>query len=493
MAQTTQTSVGEVTGGPGSPGSNRSGLLLLLLCMAEFMIVLDFSIVNVALPSIQNDLGFTTSGLQWVVSAYALGFGGFLLLGGRICDLYGRKRLFLIGLIVFSVLSLIAGFADNAATLVVLRGLQGLAAAVVGPAAFSLLTTNFPEGKERNRALGVYGAVLSIGFVAGVIAGGVLTQFVGWRWVFFVNVPIGLVTALFTPSLVKEVRATDGPRPTLDIPGAITITGAALSLVYGITSASTNGLGASSTLIALGAAIVLLIAFIAAEQRSSSPLVPLSLFKLRSLVSANIVNLLLVGAFVGVTYVLTLFLQRVEGYSPLKTGLTFAPLGVLAAMAGMYAGKIAAKIGVNAALLIGVLLQGLGALLCAFLPHTNTLLLIVIGTALVGFGDILAVVMISIGATTGVPDHQQGFAGGLLQTTQQIGAALGAAAFAAIAASVTSSLLPAGTALSAATGPDLVSGFRVALLASAITAGVGALIGAALILPAARRAARANA
>lgn len=457
-----------------------STLVLLLLCMAEFMIVLDFSIVNVALPSIQNDLGFTAGDLQWVISAYAVAFGGFLMLGGRVADYYGRRRLFVVGLVVFSAASLVAGFAQDAPTLIALRGLQGLAAAVVAPAALSLLTTSFAEGPARNRALGVYGAVLSFGFVSGVIAGGVLTDLLDWRWVFFVNVPIGLAAAAAAPGLLRESRgAVVGGQ--LDIPGAVTITGSAVSLVYALSAASSKGWTSAATLGTLLLSAVLLGAFVLIEQRTAHPLIPLGIFRLRALVGANLANVLLIGSFVGVTYVVTLFLQRVQGYSPLETGLSFAVLGVAAIAAGMTAAKISGRIGIPASLTIGMLLQGAGTLAVAVLPDTGTLAWLLVGTALVGFGNVFAVVMISISATAGVPDDQQGFAGGLLGTSQQLGAALGVAIFAAIATARTSSLLPAGIAVEAAGPAELTSGFRLALVVAAAATVLAVAVGVPML------------
>ena len=464
-----------------APAERRhSNLVLLLLCLAEFMIVLDFSIVNVALPSIQTDLGFSTADLQWVISAYAVAFGGFLLLGGRIADYYGRRRLFVVGLVVFALASLVAGFAQDAVTLVALRGVQGLAAAVVAPAALSLLTTSFAEGPERNRALGVYGAVLSFGFVSGVIAGGVLTELLDWRWVFFVNVPIGLVAALLSPGLLSE---SHGGRESgqLDIPGAVTITAAAVGLVFALSAANTQGWTSAATLGTLAGSAVLLVAFVLIEQRTKDPLIPLSIFKLRALVGANLANVMLIGSFVGVTYVLTLFLQRVEGYSPLETGLSFAVLGVTAIVAGMTAAKISAKIGIPLSLTIGMLAQGLGTAAIAVLPEGGALPWVLVGTALVGFGNVFAVVMISISATAGVPDHQQGLAGGLLGAAQQLGAALGVAIFAAIAAARTSALLPAGVAVEAAGPAELVGGFRLALLVAAAVAVLAVAVGVPML------------
>ncbi|WP_433889484.1 MFS transporter [Streptomyces sp. CA-111067] len=463
--------------GAADGGVARPGLVLLLLCVAEFMIVLDFSITNVALPDIQASLGFSTGALQWVVSAYALAFGGFLMLGGRIGDLYGRRKLFIGGLIAFALISLVAGLAQNADQLIALRAAQGLGAALVAPAALSLLTTTFAEGEARNRALGVYGAVLSFGFVAGVIAGGVLTDLISWRWVFFVNVPIGLAAGAIAPALLKESKGDRSSSHGLDVPGAVAITGSVLALVYAVSRGQAAGWASGEILGAFAGCAVLLAAFLVVESRVSAPLIPLSVFRMRSLTAANIVYLLMVGSFVAVTYVLTLYLQLVKGYSPLATGLTFSVLGFAAVGAGMVAAKLAGRFGLSVTAFTGLALQSVGMLVCAFLPHSGDLALILVGTALVGFGNVTGVVMVTISGTAGVPDHQQGLASALLSTAQQLGAAIGVAAFAAIASARTSSLLPHGVALENAGHPALVSGYRLALGVSFAVGVVGSLVG----------------
>lgn len=478
MGESAPTGSPTPTAGPDSGGGTslaRPGLVLLLLCLAEFMIVVDFSITNVALPSIRESLGFSSNDLQWVVSAYALGFGGFLLLGGRISDLYGRRRMFIVGLVAFAVVSLVAGLAQDAIQLIVLRGLQGLTAAFVAPAALSLLTTSFPEGPERNRAIGVYGAVLSFGFVAGVFFGGLLTELLNWRWVFFVNVPIGIVAALCAPLLVQESRDEQVGRK-LDLPGAFTITASLISLVYGLSTAHTNGWSSPTTWGTLLLAVVLFAAFVLIEQRTDQPLVPLQAVMQRVLLGANLVNILIIGAFVGVTFMMTLHLQYVEGYTPLQTGLSFTVLGATAVAAGLLASRTSARFGMIPTLVGGLVLQFGGTLLIAVLPVRGALLYILVGSAIVGFGHVSAVVMVTISATAGVADEEQGLASGLLNTTQQIGAALGAAVFTAIAATQTTGLLPPGVSIDAADGLSLASGYRVALVSAACTAAVAAVV-----------------
>jgi EmrB/QacA subfamily drug resistance transporter len=462
----------------------RPGLVLLLLCVAEFMIVLDFSITNVALPEIQASLGFSTGALQWVVSAYALAFGGFLMLGGRIGDLYGRRKLFIAGLVGFALISFAAGLAQNAEQLIALRAAQGLGAAIVAPAALSLLTTTFAEGEARNKALGVYGAVLSFGFVAGVIAGGVLTDLISWRWVFFVNVPIGLAAGLIAPRLLTESRGVTERSGGLDSLGAFTITGSVLSLVYAVSRGQAAGWTSAEVLGTFAGFVVLLLAFVGVESKVSNPLIPLSIFRMRSLVAANVVYLLMIGSFVAVTYVLTLYLQLVKGYSPLATGMTFSVLGFAAVGAGMLAAKMAGAFGLGKTAFSGLALQSIGMLVCAFLPHSGDLALILIGTALVGFGNVTGVVMVTISGTGGVPDSEQGLASALLSTAQQLGAAIGVAAFAAIASARTSSLLPDGVALEHAGDSALVSGYRLALVVSFALGVIGSFVGLLALRPA---------
>ncbi|WP_367130187.1 MFS transporter [Saccharothrix sp. HUAS TT1] len=472
-------SAAETRSGQPVAGGARSGLVLLLLCAAQFMIVLDFSITNVALPTIQTDLGFSVNDLQWVVSAYALTFGGCLLLGGRVADLHGQRRLFITGLLVFGIASLFAGFAQDAVQLVVLRGVQGLAAAFVAPAALALLTTSFPEGPARNRALGVWGAVLSLGFVCGVIAGGVLTDLLNWRWVFFINVPIGVLTGVAAVLFIAETPKPAN-RTKLDMPGAVTVTVALISLVYGLSVAHTHGWLGATTLTAFALTAVLLVAFVLIENRAPHPLVPMSIFRLRALVVANVTNLALIGAFVGSTYIVTLYLQVIERYTPLRTGLTFSVLGLTAMLAGVTAGRISAKLGSKATMVLGVAAQAVGSLVMAALPSGAAgLTAVLVGTALVGFGNITAVVMIIISATAGVPDDRQGLAGGLFNTSQQLGSALGVALFAALAVGRTAGELPAGASVAEAPAAALLSGYRFSLLLCGLLA-VAAGIFAAL-------------
>ncbi|MDQ6729615.1 MAG: MFS transporter, partial [Actinomycetota bacterium] len=302
-------------------------IALLLLAMTQFVIVIDASIVNVALPSIGTALHFARTDLSWVVNAYTLAFGGFLLLGGRLADLLGRRRMFMVGLVVFTLASLAGGLAQSEGWLIAARAIQGLGAAIVSPAALSIITTTFAEGAERNRALGIWGAVAGAGGAAGVLLGGVLTSGLSWRWVLFVNVPIGLAAAALAPRTLVESRAEDGTN-TFDLPGAVTVTAGLSLLVYAIVDAVSAGWGSSKTLVLIAGAVVLLVAFVAIESRQRQPLMPFSIFRLRTLRGANIVGLLIGMSLFSMFFFVSLYLQNVLHYSPIKTGFSYLPLAV---------------------------------------------------------------------------------------------------------------------------------------------------------------------
>lgn len=448
-------------------------IILILLCAVEFMIALDFSIVNVALPSMKTDLGFTQDTLQWVISAYALTFGGFLIFGGRIADLYGRRKMLIGGLLLLVVSSLVAGLSTTAAMLVILRGAQGLAAAAIAPAALSLLTTTFTEGAGRQRALAAWGSVLGAGFVSGVILGGVLTQFAGWRWVLLVNVPVAAVAAILSPMVLPSSRAEVTGRRRLDIPGAVLITAGVIAIVYALSEGNVVGWVSAQTLGVLAGAVVLIALFLVVEARTAQPLVPLSIFRLRPVSVANATNILVIGAFVGVIYILTLFLQGVHGFTPLETGLCFALAGVAGFTGGMVAGKLPGRIGVRGALVLGALVQAAATMLLFTLPSNNTVLLVVLGTVVLNFADVVAIVMINIGATTGVPADSQGLAGGLLNASQQVGSGLGLAVISSIVAAVIAGHTP-GNATPAAS--SVLYGYRWGLVIAAAFAVLGAVV-----------------
>src|ERR671924_1114402 len=418
----------------------RKWLALALLCTVQFMVVLDVAIVNVALPSIQKDLGFSQEDLQWVISAYALLFGGFLLLGGRAADLLGRRRVFLAGLVVFSVASLLSGLAWSEGALIGSRGLQGLGSAIISPAALSILTTTFAEGGERNKALGAWGAVGAFGAVAGVLLGGVLTDLLSWEWIFYVNVPVGMAAFALTPTLLGESR--DATAKSFDFPGAFLVTGGLVVLVYAITQANDYGWTSLETIGLFAASVALLALFLGWEARATDPLMPFSIFRLRTVVGANVAGLVMGTAMFGMFLMLTLYMQQVLGYSAMKTGVAYLAVAGTAIVWSALAAQLVTRVGVKPVLVVGMsaLTAGLvyftqvsvgGSYLGDLLPG---FLLIAIG---IGF----SYVPISIAALAGVEPAEAGLASGLFNTSQQIGGALGIAALSTIASSQTESAL----------------------------------------------------
>src|SRR6202043_903794 len=345
-------------------------LALLLLAMTQFVIVIDASIVNVALPSIGRALNFSRTDLSWVVNAYTLTFGGFLLLGGRVADLLGRRRMFMLGLVVFSLASFAGGIAQSAGWLIAARAVQGLGAAMVAPAALSILTVTFSEGAERNRALGIWGAVAGAGGAAGVLLGGILTSGLSWRWVLFVNVPIGLIAALLAPRTLVESRAEDGTT-TFDLPGAVTVTAGLSLLVYTVVDTVNDGWGSTATLARLAGAVVLLIAFLAIELRQRHPLMPFSIFRLRTLRGANIVSLLIGMSLFSMFFFISLYLQNVLHYSPIKTGISYLPLAVGIILSAGAAPPPLTTFGSKPPLIAGLLLIAGGLLWFSQVPATG--------------------------------------------------------------------------------------------------------------------------
>ncbi|MGW3044863.1 MFS transporter [Kitasatospora sp. NPDC001159] len=454
--------------GPGHRAAN--GIVLLLLCLSEFMMSLDFSIVNVSLPVIQDNLGFGAGDLVWVVTAYVLAFGGFLIVGGRLADLYGRRRLLVLGLVGFTGASLLAGLADSPGQLIALRAVQGLCAAAVTPAALATLTTTFTGEKERQQAMGAWGAVLGAGFVSGVVGGGVITQYLNWSWVFWINVPIGTVLAVLAARLLGPGR--DGRRPRrMDLPGAVLITCSVVALVFALSESSVTGWTSTRVLGALALAAVGGLAFAAVELRSTEPVLPLGLLKLRRLVVANLANVLMMGSFFGLVYTVTLFLQDVMAFSPLRTGLTFAGAGVAGLAAGAASEPLARKFGATRVLIIGALFQAAATGVLATLPTSGTQPFVSACTVVVNFSGVVAIVMINLAATENVADQDQGAAGGLLSTCEQIGGAIGLAVISTVAASRAHHLAGSGH-------PDtqaLLAGDRWGMATAAALAVAGAL------------------
>jgi len=362
-----------VTRPDGRPRSSDS-VILVVVCLAQFMVVLDVSIVNVALPAIQHDLGFSATGLQWVVTAYALTFGGLLLLGGRLADLFGRRRIFLLGLGLFTAASLLGGFATNQATLIAARSLQGVGAAVLSPATLTILTVTFRDQRARAKAFGVWSAVAAGGGAAGALFGGVLTQYLSWRWILFVNVPIGIALFVVARVTLHESRA-DGPRSRLDVAGAVTVTGALFLLVYAISHTDAVPWSATSTLVVLAVAALLLGAFVLIEARvASHPLVPLRLFRVRSVTGANLVMFCFGVGMFAMWYFLSLYLQQVLGYSPVVTGLTFLPQTAAIAIGATLSGRLAPRLGPRNVLMLGGP-AGVGRALLALLHPGRRLVL----------------------------------------------------------------------------------------------------------------------
>jgi EmrB/QacA subfamily drug resistance transporter len=412
----------------------RPGAALALLVTAQFMVILDVAIVNVALPTIGPALGFSQSALQWVVSAYAIVFGGTLLLGGRLADLLGRRRVFVGGLLLFALSSLLCGIAWSAGALIAFRAIQGLAGAVLAPAALSLLMTSFPEGTERNRALGIYGAASGSGAAVGVLLGGVITSYLGWSWIFFVNVPVGVGAALLAPAILRESRAELGHRH-FDLAGAATVTSGLMLLVYGLTRATDAGWTATGTLAAFAASLALIAAFIGIELRSQWPLLPLRIFRLRALSTANGIMAALGAVTFGEFFLLTLYLQGVLHYSAVQSGLAFSAFAGSVVVASNVAQRVVARIGVRGTLTLGLVLSAASVAYLTRLPIRADYFGDLFPAFLVGGTGLgLSFVPVTISSLQGIGRSDAGVASGLINTSRQIGGAVGLAAVTAIAA-----------------------------------------------------------
>ncbi|TML74949.1 MAG: MFS transporter [Actinobacteria bacterium] len=449
---------------------------LALVCVAFFMTVLDVSIVNVALPSIGRSLHFSETGLQWVITAYAITFGGFLLLGGRAGDILGRKRMFLVGVTLFSIASLVCGLAGSTGVLVAARTVQGLGAAIVSPATLSIITTTFEEGAERNKALGIWGAMGGSGSAAGVLFGGILTKYLGWEWIFFVNVPVGALVLALAPGIVRESRAADVGR-NFDVVGASSVTGGITLLVYAISKAPVDGWSDSTTIILLIAAAALIVFFVAWETRVENPLMPLSIFRIRTLAGANIVGFLLGASIFADFFLLTLYVQNVLHYSPLKTGVTFLATAGTVVLVSALSQWLTTRIGPRPVMAMGMVLNTAGLIWYAQIPvHGSYAHDLLGGYLLFGFGLAFAFIPVSIAALAGVGHREAGLASGLLNTAQQVGGALGVAVASTVAISRATHLLHTGSSQAAA----LTSGYALAFW---VVAGISAAgIVAAVVL-----------
>jgi len=455
--------------------------VLAILVIAQFMVVLDVAIVNVALPSIKTDLHFSQVSLQWVITAYTILFGGVLMLGGRLADLLGRRRLFMIGLGLFTSFSLLDGLAWSEASLITFRAAQGLGAALLSPAALSILTTTFSEGRERNVALGIWGAASGSGGAAGVLLGGALTSGLGWSWIFFINVPVGIAVIAASPFLLRESRAELNHRH-FDLAGAVSITGGLMLLVYALTRAAQHGWGSASSIGLIAASVALIGAFFAIESRSKAPLLPLRMFRLRTLSGSNVSGLLMGAAIFSQFFLLTLYMQEVLHYSALHTGLAYIALTLTVVVFAGLAQALVTRIGVRRVMPAGLALSAVALVLYAGLPvHGSYFANLFPAFLISGLGLALAFVPMSIGALTGVHPKDAGVASGLINTTQQIGGAIGVAVVTTVAATVTANFVHAHAGASAFGAAALTHGFHVAFVVLAVIAAAGAVMAAVLI------------
>lgn len=455
-------------------------LILILLALAQFMVVLDVSIVNVALPSIQHAFNMSATSLQWIVTAYTLTFGGFLLLGGRNADLFGRRRTFLAGIIFFTLASLASGLAQSGGQLIVFRAIQGLAAAYMSPAALSIVLVTYREGHERNVALSVWGAVASGGAAVGVLLGGILTQYLDWRWNFFVNVPVGILVVVTALRILDRHESTADHR-SLDLPGAVLVTGGLMSLVYALVKAPANGWTSQTSLIYFGVAIAALTLFIINESRAKHPLMPLSIFRIRNVSGANLLQIFMTAGMFSIFFFSTLYLQEILGYSPVKTGFSFLVVPFVIAIAATNVPRLVKKIGYRPILMVAPLIVSAGLYWLSYIPVNGTFWGDVApGMMLLGFGMGATFVSVTIAATSGVPHHEAGLASGLLNTAQQVGGSIGLAVLTGVAASSTTRYIenlhlqtaPAQSQLAEAT----VHGFHEAFLIASTFGIVASLI-----------------
>jgi EmrB/QacA subfamily drug resistance transporter len=460
---------------------NRRWIALILLCFAQFIVVLDASIVNVALPSIGEALDFSQDNLAWVVNAYVLTFGGFLLLGGRLADLLGRRRVFISGLLLVAAASLAAGFAANEGQLIAARAAQGLGAAIISPSALSIVTNTFSDGSERNKALGAWGAVAGAGGAAGVLFGGILTDGPGWEWVLWINVPVALIVAALAPRLILESRSKAATRH-FDTAGAVSVTAGLSVLVYALVDANDAGWGSAQTLGLLALSAALITAFIATELRSQAPLVPFRIFRLRTLTGANTVGLLVGGSLFSMFFFITLYMQQVLGYSPIDAGLSYLPLALMIIIASGVASQLVTRVGFKPVLAVGMALIAAALLWFSQVSVGGGFVSDILGPSLLAAAGLgFAFVTTTIAAVSGVREQESGLASGLINTSQQIGGALGLAVLATIANSRTDDLV----ASTGAGRPELTNalneGFQSAFLGGAGIAALGLVLTLVLI------------
>src|SRR6201987_5779558 len=461
----------------------RRWLVLSVLVLAQFMVVLDVAIVNVALPTIKNDLHFSEDGLQWVITAYAILFGGVLLLGGRMADLLGRRRVFMAGMAVFTVFSLLHRLAWSSSSLIAFRGLQGLGAALLAPAALSILTTTFKEGRDRNVALGIWGAASGSGGAAGVLLGGALTSALSWSWIFFINVPVGVVVLAISPLLLNESRA-DLDHRHFDAAGAVSITGGLMLLVYALTHASQHGWATTETIGLLSASAALVLGFVVIEMRSPAPLLPLRIFRLRTLTASNVTALLMGAAIFSQFFLLTLYMQQVLHYSARKTGAAYTALTLSIIGFSAVSQALVTRVGIRLVLPVGMALSAAGLVLYAQLPvHGTYFSNLFPAFILSGIGLAFAFVPMSIGALTGVKADDAGVASGLLNNNQQIGGAIGVALATTIATTYASHYVLGHPGVAPLDGAALNHGFPIAFYVLAALAAIAAVVSAVMIEP----------
>jgi EmrB/QacA subfamily drug resistance transporter len=458
-------------------GTDRKKWFALALILAvQFMVILDVAIVNVALPSIQVDLGFSQENLQWVISAYALVFGGFLLLGGRSADLLGRRRVFIVGTVVFTLGSLLCGLAWSEGALISSRAFQGFGAALITPAALSILVATFAEGRERNIALGAWGAVGGVGAAAGVLFGGILTDYLSWEWIFFVNVPVGIAALILTPFLLSE--SLDKHGQGFDIPGAVLVTSGLSLLVLGVTQGHGWGWSSGRTISVFIASALLLLAFVGWELRVKDPLMPFSIFRLQTLAAANVVGFVLGTAMFAMFLMLTLYMQQVLGYSPLKTGIGYLAVAGTAIIWANVAAAAVTRIGVKSALVFGMSLMTAGLLYFTQVSADGSYWKDLFpGFLIIGLGLPFAFVPVTIAAVAGTKREEAGLASGLINTSQQIGGAVGIAILSTVAVSTTDDAIATGTAPPVA----LTDGFQAAFWTGAGIAFLGVLVSLFLV------------
>ena len=461
----------------------NEGAVLAVVVIAQFMVILDATIVNVALPTIKVDVGFSEQSLSWVLNAYTLIFGGFLLLGGRAADRLGRRRVLMAGIALFSGASLLCGISQSEGTLLVARGLQGLGGAMVSPAALSIILTTFAEGPARNRALAVWGAVAGAGGAIGLLLGGVIVQLLSWRWIFFVNVPIGAVVLALAPKFVPESRAEEVSKGGYDLEGALAATLGTITLVFTLIKADSWGWTAGRTLAGFAIAATLLVGFVFIERRHRDPLVPLRIFSNRSLAASDATFLLVAAALFGMFFFCTLYLQQVLGFSALKTGVAYLPLSLTLIGASALASRLVDRFAPKPVLVTGLLVTTVGfVLLTRVTGHSDYASHVLPAMLVLGPGLGLSFVSVTIAATNGVASGDSGLASGLLNTTQQVGGSLGLAILSSVSTSRVTSALHGGSALPAA----LTHGFKGAFTVAAVLCAIGVVL-AVVLLPRRRR------